>query len=61
MPIQSKKIRPVKSIPKDFSNANPFKEDKTLSGPVKSTPKDFYDADPVKVNPRPPLVQSDRR
>ena len=39
---------PIKSIPKDFSDANPVKEDKTSSGPVKSIPKDFSDADPVK-------------
>ena len=44
MLIQSKETRPVKSIPKDFSEANPSKEIK----PVKSIPKDFSDANSVK-------------
>ena len=49
MPIQSKAFPgPVKSIPKDFSDADPVEDSKTLPGPVKSIPKDFSDADPVK-------------
>ena len=50
--------KPVKSIPKDFSDSNPVKEDKTSSGPVKSIPKDF--SDPVRVISRTSLVQSNR-
>ena len=61
MPIQSKAFSgPVKSTPKDFSDANSVKEDKTSSGPAKSIPKDFADADPVEVIQRPCLVQLNR-
>ena len=48
MRMQSKETKPVKSIPRYFSDANPFKEDKTHSGLVKSIPKDFSDTNPVK-------------
>ena len=49
MSIQSKAFSgPVKSISKDFLDADPVEDSKTLSGPVKSIPKDFSDADPVK-------------
>ena len=49
MPIQSKAFSGlVKSIPKDFPEADPVEDSKTLPGPVKSIPKDFSDADPVK-------------
>ena len=49
MPIQSKASSgPVKSIPKDFPDANPVKEAQTSSGRVISIPKDFSDANPVK-------------
>ena len=51
---------PVKSILKDFYDADPVKVmPKTSSGPVKSIPKDFSDADPVEVI-RPPLVLLNR-
>ena len=39
---------PVKSIPKNFPEADPVEDSKTLPGPVKSIPKDFSDVDPVK-------------
>ena len=48
MRTPSKETKPVKSIPKDFSDANPVKRDKTPSGPVKSIPKIFSDTNPVK-------------
>ena len=49
MSIQSKAFTgPVKSIPKDFPDADLVEDSKTLPGPVKSIPKDFFDADLVK-------------
>ena len=50
-PIQSKAFSgPVKSIPKDFPEADPVEDSKTFSGPVKSIPKDFPEADPVEYS-----------
>ena len=43
MPIQPKETRPVKLIPKDFSEASPSMETR----PVKSIPKDFSEAKSV--------------
>ena len=44
MRTQSKETKPVKAIPKDFSDAQQSKETK----PVKSIPKDFSDANAFK-------------
>ena len=47
-PYQKAFSGPVKSIPKDFPDAGPVEDSKTLPGLVKSIPKDFSDADLVK-------------
>ena len=50
MSIQSKAFSgPVKSIPKDFSDADPVEDiPRPCLVQVKSIPKDFSDVDPVK-------------
>ena len=50
MLTQSKETKPVKSIPKDFSDTHPVNRDNPSieTKPVKLIPKDFSEAHPVK-------------